>query len=95
MPHFILTAKDKPGALDLRVATRPAHLEWINANRAMIRLAGPLLDEAGDMAGSLFVLEAESLDAAKAACAQDPFNLAGVFESVEVKPWRCTIGEVP
>ena len=95
MPHFVLTAKDKPGALPLRVATRPAHLEWIAQHRDMIRIAGPLLDEAGEMIGSLFILEAESLVQAKTVVAADPFAQAGVFETVEVTPWRVSIGEVP
>lgn len=84
---------DKPNALDLRMATRPVHLKWIEANLSTIRTAGPLLDPKGENPiGSLFVVEAESLEAARTFMAEDPYNGAGLFASVDVRPWRMTFG---
>ncbi len=48
---FVLTATDKPNALELRMATRPAHFEYAKETGA-IRLGGPFLDAAGEMAGA-------------------------------------------
>ena len=42
--------------------------------------------------GSLLIVEAEDLAAAQAQADNDPFTAAGVFESVEVRPWRVAIG---
>ncbi|HUZ13097.1 MAG TPA: YciI family protein [Caulobacteraceae bacterium] len=95
MGLYVLVCIDKPGALELRRATRAAHLAYAGEHRAMLRLAGPFLDEAGEMAGSLFILEADDLAAAQAFHAADPYRLAGLFERVEIRPWRATVGEVP
>ncbi len=39
-------------------------------------------------AGSLIVIEAETLEAATAIFHADPFVSEGIFDSVEVKAWR-------
>jgi uncharacterized protein YciI len=43
------------------------------------------------MNGSLIVVEAPSLDAARKIGAGDPFAKEGVFASVEIRPWLWTI----
>jgi len=91
MPLFAITCKDKPGALDTRLATRPVHLDYLNQSTGL-KLAGALLDDAGSPIGSLLIVEADDLAAAQAQADNDPFTKAGVFESVEVRPWRLAIG---
>ena len=95
MAHFVLICIDKPDSLALRMATREAHFAYGRATPGMIRLGGPFLNEAGEMAGSLIIMEAADLAAAKAWQAADPYMLAGLFERVEVRPWRATFGELP
>ena len=92
MPFFVLTCLDKPDALDLRMATREAHLAFIAANRDAIRTAGPFLNDAGQMCGSMLVIEAADQDAAAAWAAADPYAGAGLFESVTLRPWRMAVG---
>lgn len=92
MALFVLTCFDKPDSLDLRMATREQHLAFIAANREAIRTAGPFLNEAGDMVGSMLVLEAADLEAAAALAAQDPYADAGLFESTTLRPWRMAVG---
>ena len=91
MPLFVLTCIDKPGALDQRVAAREAHLAYVRGS-GVAKLGGPLLDEAGGMAGSMLIIEADDLAAAKAFSAADPYLTAGVFESVDVRPFKVTLG---
>jgi uncharacterized protein YciI len=43
------------------------------------------------MNGSLVVVEAATLDAARKIASSDPFAKAGVFASVEIRPWLWTI----
>ena len=88
MPLFVMIAKDKPGTGDQRTATRPVHLEHLKAMGEKLVLAGALMGEDGNPEGSLLVLEAESLEAAKATLLADPFIAEGIFGSVDVKPWR-------
>lgn len=91
MPLFIISWMDKPGGLPVRMATREAHLAYVAANPGVVRLGGPFLDD-GDMAGSMLVVEAESLEAAQAFHDGDPYKAAGLFETSTVKPWRVTVG---
>jgi uncharacterized protein YciI len=93
MPHFVIHCLDKPGALPTRRATREAHLAYIRGT-GVVRLAGPLHDEAGEMAGSLLIVEVPDLAAAQAFNAADPYVAAGVFESVDIRAIKVTIGEL-
>lgn len=92
MALFVITALDRPNALALRVAERPAHRAYLAEQAAMIKVAGPLLNEAGEMTGSLFIVEAADIAAARAFNAADPFAKLGLFEQVEVRPWMLTVG---
>ena len=92
MSLFVLTCIDKPASLALRMATREAHLAWIGERMDQMKLGGPFLDAAGDMAGSLMIVEATDLAAAKAFNADDPYTRAGLWERVEIRPFRTTIG---
>tara|TARA_B100001027_G_C16016363_1_gene219147 strand:- start:3 stop:167 length:165 start_codon:yes stop_codon:yes gene_type:complete len=48
-------------------------------------------DTTEEMIGSLIILEANSLAEAKKFAANDPYNLAGLFESVEIRPFKQVI----
>ena len=92
MALFALICIDKPGALGLRMQTREAHFAYLR-ERGGLRLGGPFLDASGDMAGSLMIIEAEDQAAAESFAAGDPYAKAGLFERVEVRPWRVTLGQ--
>lgn len=94
MPLFVAVCIDKPNSLELRMATREAHFAYVRGKQGMMKLGGPFLDESGQMAGSLIVFEAEDLEAAKAFSAEDPYTKAGLFERVEVRPWKATFGSL-
>ena len=90
MTLFVISWRDKPGALDLRMANREAHLAYVHGQDGRVKLGGPYLDENGQMCGSLIIYEAESLDDAQAFHAKDPYKLAGLFETSTIMPWRLT-----
>ncbi|MBI1328998.1 MAG: YciI family protein [Alphaproteobacteria bacterium] len=90
---FVVIAKDKPGSLALRMATRDAHFAY-GKETGVIKLGGPFLDAKGDMAGSLIIVEAESLEAAKTWHENDPYKKAGLFAHSEVQPWKPTFNGV-
>ena len=60
MALFVISYIDKPNALALRMKTREAHLAYAHGKDApaKVKLGGPYLDEKGDMAGSLIIVEA-------------------------------------
>jgi uncharacterized protein YciI len=88
---YALIAHDKPNSLAKRQAIRPEHLKFLESLGDRLKLAGPFLDDAGSMTGSIVVIEAESYDAAKADFDRDPFALEGLFDSVTIKRWHLGI----
>lgn len=86
-----LMAHDKPGALPVRTANRQAHLEYIAAT-GVVEMAGPLLDDAGQMCGSLVVLDVADMAAARDWAAGDPYAKAGLFASITLIEWKKVIG---
>ena len=51
MPLFAVICRDKPGALQVRLDTRDAHLAHIR-DSGIVAMAGPLMED-GQMCGSL------------------------------------------
>lgn len=94
--YYLVLAKDVADSLALRKEARSAHLARLDALRDEGRLltAGPLpaVDsedpgEAG-FTGSVIIAEFESLEDATAWADADPYQAAGVYQSVEVVPYR-------
>jgi hypothetical protein len=85
-----LIARDKAGALQTRLDNRPAHVDYLK-DTGVVSQAGPLLNDDGDMIGSLVVLEVEDMAAAQAWADNDPYAKAGLFEGVELIPWKKVI----
>lgn len=86
-----LIARDNDGALQTRLDNRAAHLAYIEET-GVVTQAGPLLDEADGMIGSLVILDVDDLAAAKDWAANDPYAKAGLFQGVELIPWKKVIG---
>ena len=86
-----LIAYDKEGALELRKANREAHVAYLKSND-VVRQAGPLLDHAEEMCGSLIILEVADFEEAKRWAAADPYAKAGLFRDVTLMPWNRVIG---
>lgn len=90
--HFILECHDKDGALDVRMANRPTHLAYLESKLDHIVVAGPILDsDGGKPVGSLLILDFPDRAAAEAFAASDPYALAGLFQSVSLRPYRKTL----
>lgn len=91
MTLFMLHCIDKPDALDLRLATREAHLSYVSETGCVLQ-AGPLLDTQGKMTGSLIILELPDLQAAQDWSACDPYAKAGLFAATHLQEWKKVIG---
>jgi len=92
---YVILGKDAPGSLEVRRRVRPQHLERIGAlaDAGRVAIAGPCpvadSPEPGPQgfSGSVIIAEFESLEAARAWVAGDPYVTQGVFESWEVRPF--------
>ena len=93
---YAITGSDRPDSLAARRDARPAHLARLEALRdaGRLLLAGPFpaIDAAdpgpAGFTGSLIVAEFDSLEAARAWAEADPYRAAGVYDVVDVRPFR-------
>ena len=85
---YIIHCFDKPGHLQIRQDNRPAHVDYLKSFGDQLQAAGPTLDGADNMNGSLVILELESITAAEAFAANDPYAKAGLFDKVSIQPWK-------
>jgi hypothetical protein len=80
---------DKAGAGEIRAQNRAAHVAYLKAQGDKLVTAGPLLgDDEAAMVGSLIVLDLADRAAAESFAAGDPYAHAGLFRSVEIRPWK-------
>jgi len=93
---YSLVCTDVAESLALRKAARPAHLQRLevlrDAGRLLVAGPNPSIDsedpgEAG-FSGSIIIAEFDSLAAAQDWAAQDPYQAAGIYASVSVKPYK-------
>lgn len=82
---FVIIGHDSRDAKEKRPQHRPAHLAHLEplAREGKVVLAGPLTDGAG----SMIVVEAESLADVWGLVGRDPYVTNGIFERVEVHPF--------
>ncbi|GLR14527.1 YciI family protein [Chitinimonas viridis] len=93
---YAITGRDVADSLAQRLANRPAHLARLNQLQAEGRLllAGPFpaIDSPdpgpAGFSGSLIVAEFADLAAAQAWADADPYLVAGVYENVDVRPFK-------
>ncbi len=88
---FALIATDKPDALQTRMDNREAHLAYV-AETGVVEMAGPMLDENGQMCGSMIILDVQDLAAAQVWAKNDPYAKAGLFSEVTLRAWKRVIG---
>lgn len=83
---FVIIGHDGPDGARLRLTVRESHLKNLRplVDAGKVILAGPFTDGSG----SLIVIDAESEAAAVAFAHSDPYVTQGVFERVEIKPFR-------
>lgn len=89
--RYAIIATDKPDSLDLRIATRDAHLAYLK-DTGVVEMAGPFLNEAEKMCGSMVVIEVADRAAAEDWAANDPYAKAGLFLKTRIEAWKKVIG---
>jgi len=93
---YAIEGHDGPDVLSKRLAARTDHLARLTALRdaGRLLLAGPCpaidADDPGPagFSGSIVIAEFPSLDEARAWADADPYLAAGVYERVDVRPFK-------
>jgi len=93
---YAITGHDNADSLEHRRAARPAHLARLHAlqENGRLLLAGPFpaidAEDPGPagFSGSLIVAEFSDLQAARDWADTDPYVAAGVYQHVDVRPFR-------
>jgi len=88
---FAIICTDKPASLDLRLATRPTHVKYLEGLADTLKTAGPFTRDDGSPNGSLVIVDVADRAAAEAIAANDPYAKAGLFASVDIRAWKWTL----
>ena len=90
----MILCHDKPDGGPIRAANRDDHLRYVAGAGDRLKLAGPIQSTDGDPrpVGSLLIIEAASLEAARLFADNDPYRKAGVFAEVEIRPFKGVLG---
>jgi len=94
--YYAIIGTDNENSLEKRKLARPDHLQRLQTLQDEQRLltAGPNpaidCEDPGDagFSGSLIIAEFNSLQAAQAWADADPYVAAGVYEHIQVKPYK-------
>jgi uncharacterized protein len=94
--QFLVVAKDgtDDGALERRKQTRPTHLESIQplVEGGNVLVGGAILNDDGDMIGSMLLVDFPDRADLDAWLAADPYVTGGVWREIEVTPFRSAVG---
>ncbi len=86
---FVARFEDWPEWLHLRHGTMAAHLAYLADQSDLILVAGSLRETPdADPVGGLWIIEAESREAAEILCREDSFWKVGLRRSRTLLHWR-------
>ena len=95
--YYAIWATDRDGVGAIRERVREAHrarLRNPEPHPVEVVAGGPTLDETtGAMNGTLLVVRAATIDAVRRFLAEDPYQLAQVYASVQLRPWKWGLGQ--
>ena len=94
--QFVVIARDgtDADAVARRQAVRPHHLDGIQplVDAGNILMGGAILDDDGNMRGSVLLVDFPSRPELDAWIDDDPYVTGGVWQEVEVAPFRVAVG---
>lgn len=90
MPLYCFIGFDhEPHSMPLRDKARAEHRSYVKAEADPVRFATAMYDADGNQRGTMYVLEMDSIEAARRWIDAEPFYRAGVYgrsEITEVRP---------
>ena len=89
--QYAIIAHDGKGMLEKRLVVRQRHLENIARIKGKVICAGGILDEEGKMAGSVMILDFDSIELLDEYLKSEPYIQEHVWETVEVERMNVVI----
>lgn len=90
---FMIIATDAPGMEAARADYLDAHLEYVERHVDAYLVCGPLREIGDDkLAGSFFLVAAESEEAAGAVVSGDPYFKSGLYGTIEKREFTASAG---
>ena len=83
--QFVITAYDGAGMLEKRMEVRPLHLEGMERLKSHLIAAGGLLDEEGNLKGSVLIMESENREEVDQYLASEIYVTEHVWEKITVE----------
>ena len=91
---FAVLFTDRPDQGALRAEHLQAHIHWVAAHQATVRIAGSLRREPEQVPqGGLWIVEAPAKDSVHKLMQTDPFWTCGLRERVEVLHWSKALNQ--
>jgi uncharacterized protein YciI len=94
--QFVVIARDGTDdeAIERRKRVRPTHLEAIRplVDEGHVLVGGAILDEDGEMVGSMLLVDFPDRSGVDAWLEADPYVTGGVWKEIEVRPFRAAVG---
>jgi uncharacterized protein len=86
--HFTVYCLDHEGMVERRREYYDAHKAYLATSPVKTLISGPLLAADGEtMIGSFFLYDGDDLGEVVRFIRDDPFNKAGIWRSVDVRPF--------
>ena len=86
--HYTVYCLDHDNMVERRLAHYDAHKAYLATTPVKMVMSGPLLAQDQEtMIGSFFLYEAADIGEVQRFNANDPFNEAGIWKSVDIRPF--------
>jgi uncharacterized protein YciI len=91
---FVVLFIDRPDQAALRATYLQAHIDWVGAHQAQVRVAGILREQLGQVPqGALWIVESESKESLHQLMQTDPFWTCGLRQGVQVLHWSKALAQ--
>ncbi|MFO1108063.1 MAG: YciI family protein [Bradyrhizobium sp.] len=91
---FLVYSIDNPkSGKETRRKTRTHHLKYVRDHKDMVIYGGSLLGSAGEMIGTLQIVEAADRPTLDRFLENDPYNKASLFEKIVINETRQSLPE--
>ena len=91
---FVIHGIDKPDS-PIRIQLIDEHRAYMDAGPIRVVASGPLMDDRGErMIGSIIIVDCENRSAVDRLMADEPFNLAGLYETLTINRWHQRVGDI-
>jgi hypothetical protein len=86
--NYIVYCLDHDGMVEKRLANYDAHKAYLATSPVKTLVSGPVLATDNEtMIGSFFLYESDSIEAVQNFNKEDPFNKAGIWKTVDIRPF--------